>query len=132
MEHEETNYVVENNTVKEQIDYVKEIKNLEGDWLKLDAGTHEIKILEEMTVPQPRVVIFGNIERTIFQTNVNVEYQGNKFKWSITRGSSRSVWGQLIKLATKLGGLKDKTVHVIVKIDPIKHYKDYTVVEANQ
>jgi len=120
------------------MDYAKEAENVQkgGDWIKLGVGVHKLTFLEEIPDPVKSKRIINGKEKETEQSDVLVEYQGQRKKWSLTRGTtSKSLWGQLAILGKYWKTLTGHTVTVVIKEAKDKNgeeRKDYTVLECSE
>lgn len=89
-------------------------KNATGDWLRLTPGRHTLTFKSELGDPF-RNDVLSDAKREVFQVNVDVEENGKTYRWSITKGKTQnSLYGQVVEFAKLSGGLKDKTINLLV------------------
>jgi len=107
---------------KQEKESLKQTNNL--DWWKPTAGKYTVKILSE---PEEYDVEWEG--KAIPKVRVEVEVNGNKYSWGITRGlTENSLFGQLVLVGDNKGKLKDETITLLVKGS--KKDTEYTVEEA--
>lgn len=118
------------------MEYGKEAEKVQagGDWIKLGVGVHKITFLEEIPDPVKSKKTINGKEKEIEQCDVVVDYQGQRKKWSLTKGeTTKSLWGQLMVLGKHHKSLMGKTISVAIKLAKDKtgeERKDYTVWEV--
>jgi hypothetical protein len=116
--------------------YETEADNVQkgGDWIKLGVGVHKLTFLEEIPDPVKTKRTINGQEKEIEQCDVLVDYQGQRKKWSLTKGSTaKSVWGQLMILGKHHKTLTGVAIDVIIKTAKDKNgedKKDYTVLQC--
>ena len=110
------------------MDFEKEIENMQnsGDFLKLSAGKHKILFLSE---PEFKEVTFKEEDGAQKRVSFDVEFEGKKYTWEISRGlTTQSLWGQIALIGKDKGSLKDQEINVIARGEGKKMV--YTVEEA--
>lgn len=112
------------------MNYETEAANLrESQWLKLEEGNHKLVILADLSDLKTETKMIRGEQKTLTQSELMVEYQGQRFKWSVTKGiSPTSLWGQLVRLGKAWESLVGKEIDVIVK--GTGKEKDYTITQA--
>jgi hypothetical protein len=107
-----------------------------GDWIKLGVGVHKITFLEEIPDPIKEKRVINGKEKEIEQCDVTVDYNGQRKKWSLTKGeTTKSLWGQLMVLGKHHKSLMGKTIDVVIKQSKDKSgedRKDYTVIQCSE
>jgi len=120
------------------MDYEKEAEAVQkgGDWVKLGVGFHKLTFLEEIPDPVKSKKVINGVEKETEQCDVFVDYQGQRKKWSLTKGSTaKSLWGQLMILARHHKKLTGLAVDVVIKSAKDKNgeeRKDYTVIQCSE
>lgn len=118
------------------MEYAKEADKVEqgGDWVKLGVGIHKLTFLEEIPEPVKTKKVINGKEKENEQCDVLVDYQGQRKKWSLTKGTTlKSLWGQLMVFGKYHKSLVGKTVDVVIKQAKDKNgeeRKDYTVLQV--
>jgi len=107
-----------------------------GDWIKLGVGVHKITFLEEIPEPIKSKKVINGKEREVEQCDVIVDYNGQRKKWSLTKGeTTKSLWGQLMVLGKHHKSLMGKTIDIVIKQAKDKsgeERKDYTVIQCSE
>lgn len=99
------------------IDYNAELKKIQefsGDYWKPKAGQHKVKALSEIL--EAEAVNFTDDETAQPQQRcqIKISVGGKDFIWNFPKGKTEaSTYGQLIKLASQKGNLKDVEFTVV-------------------
>lgn len=105
-----------------------------GDWIKLGVGVHKLTFLEDIPDPIKSKKMINGKEKETEQCDVLVNYNGERKKWSLTKGTTtKSVWGQLMILGKHHKSLVGLTVDVLVKESKDKNgedRKDYSIIQC--
>lgn len=118
------------------MDYKKEYATLKDyqtkDWFKPEKGTYQVKCLSE---PVPANFVDPVTGNKVDQIELLIEVDGQKKYWTVTKGLTLvSLYGQLVSLGARQGGLEGERFTVHVKFAGIgkggrpKH--DYFIPEA--
>ena len=111
------------------MDWNKEVENMSkggSDFLKLSAGQHKVKFLDEGEDKELQWE-----DKTILKRNFRVSFNGEEHTWSVTKGTTlNSLYGQISLVARQKGGLIGAEVTVIVKGSGKE--TSYTILEALQ
>lgn len=118
------------------IDYNEEANQIQSfsgggvlPWWNPTVGSHRIKILSE---GEEYSTVYKN--QTIPKVRFEIEVNGEKYNWGVNKGkTTRSLWGQLVMLGKAWGGLKDKTISLVVKTTQRRDgttIREFTVLEA--
>lgn len=101
-----------------------------GDWLKLGVGMHKVTFLQEIPGTTKKMIGTDEVE----QSEVLVEYEKVRKKWSLNKGkSTKSLWGQLMVLGKHHKKLTGQTFDILVMESKDKNgevKKDYKVIQC--
>lgn len=101
-----------------------------GDWLKLGVGMHKVTFLQEIPATSKKKIGDDEVE----QSEVLVEYEKSRKKWSLNKGkSTKSLWGQLMVLGKHHKKLTGQTFDILVMESKDKNgdtKKDYKVIQC--
>ena len=111
-EHIELNWTTEAEQIKKNTAEIE--KSLEGleklDWFKPKQGRNKIKILTNGHTYESKWE-----DKTIPKVRFDVEVEGKKYSWGVTRGKTESgLYGQLALVGASKGTLVDQEVTVLV------------------
>ncbi len=112
-------------------DYNGEIKKLEDaiDWFKPEAGQIKLKILSEPIERTQDFTDSKGVVKSVEQIVIDVEVDGKKMKWSVTKGLTKSsLYGQMMIIGQKFKGLTNANITLLIKQG--QNRKDYTILEA--
>ena len=101
-----------------QMEYEKAYGELkEGtDWWKPKEGLHKVCFLENIGDPTKRKILVDGKEKEIEQTDVLIEVEKKRWRWSITKASGKdSLWGQILYYGMMVKDIVGKTITCIIQ-----------------
>ena len=121
-------------TISSYAELDKEVKQRDEEnkkgFLKFEkTGKHLIKFKTELNfvVRSFKNNETGKPDEKLMASSV-VEFEGKEYKWEFAKGGSTSLYGQLIKVANKLGKLQGEVIHLNTINDGKKNM--YSIDEA--
>ena len=117
-----------------EIDWKSEKENLKQsfNWWKPKIGTHKVKILNEGDFYTTKAFSEGKVDEAkpdVEKIRFDIEVNGEKFAWGVTKGiSESSLYGQITLIGASKGTLINEEITVIAKGEGTM--RDYTITEA--
>lgn len=111
------------------MNYENELRKLNEstEYFKPSDGQYKVTFQEELG--EPRTTHSNTLNKDMNQSEVKITCEGLPFTWTIGVGGKISLYGQLVKLAVHWGGLKNKTVTLLVQRGK-DNKRQFTILES--
>lgn len=107
-----------------QKEYQEQKKQANTKWWSPEVGNHKVKLMSELG-DEYKNEKFPDRP----QHNIEIEFEGNPYKFSMGKSGVTGVYGQLIVLGKVKGKLEGLEVSIVVKKDK-DNKREYTILEA--